>query len=220
MKKKKSVSKKPLKSSPKKKEHPSKLRVHFSSKKTDHEAPNWLYEYANKKFKFKADLAASKRNAKHEKFFTEENSALDKQWPKGWSWCNPPYGHVLGAWCKKAYEQSLDGRHTCMLVPSRTDTARWFHKYVVPFAEAVVFISGRLTFKGSSAPAPFPSMLVLWGERKSGEGLKVLTLTQPRKPRVIVKQKETDGRKGKRHVQRAVPVQRKGRGSKRAAKAA
>lgn len=46
------------------------------------------------------------------------------------------------------------------LVPARTDT-RWFHEWCVPFGE-VRFIRGRLTFQGAHAPAPFPSMIVVF----------------------------------------------------------
>lgn len=47
----------------------SKLAVHFSAKKDDHGTPDDLYAHLNKRYKFKADLAASKKNAKHKKFF-------------------------------------------------------------------------------------------------------------------------------------------------------
>lgn len=146
------------------KKHPSKLAVHFSSKRGDHPTPDWLYAYTDKKFKFKMDLAASAGNKKHDKFFSVKEDALQQTWPKGYSWVNPPYGKGLVNWAKKAHEQSLEGRNSVMLLPARTDT-KWYHKYVLPFAKQIVFIEGRLTFKGSKDGAPFPSMLVIWAKR-------------------------------------------------------
>ena len=56
------------------------------------------------------------------------------------------------------------GATVVMLLPARTDT-RWFHDYIYGKAE-VRFIRGRLKFGGSKNSAPFPSMVVIFGERK------------------------------------------------------
>ena len=47
-----------------------------------------------------------------------------------------------------------------MLIPARTDT-RYFHDYIYHKAE-IRFIKGRLKFGDGKAPAPFPSMLVIY----------------------------------------------------------
>lgn len=54
-----------------------------------------------------------------------------------------------------------------MLLPARTDT-RWFHDYIYGKAE-VRFIRGRLKFGDSKNSAPFPSMVVIFGERNEHE---------------------------------------------------
>ncbi len=52
-----------------------------------------------------------------------------------------------------------------MLLPARTDT-RWFHDYIYHKAE-IRFIKGRLRFGDSSANAPFPSMIVIYGKDRT-----------------------------------------------------
>lgn len=75
---------------------------------------------------------------------------------------NPPYGrNVTGKWIQKAYEESRKPNTTCVcLVPSRTDT-KWFHDYVLPYAE-IRFVKGRLKFGNSKDAAPFPSLIAIF----------------------------------------------------------
>ena len=47
------------------------------------------------------------------------------------------------------------------LIPARTDT-RWWHDHVAGLAHAWL-LRGRLAFGDGTAPAPFPSAVVLWG---------------------------------------------------------
>lgn len=49
-----------------------------------------------------------------------------------------------------------------MLTPARTDTKR-FHEYIYGNAE-IWFIKGRLKFGDCENSAPFPSMIVVFGE--------------------------------------------------------
>lgn len=50
-----------------------------------------------------------------------------------------------------------------MLIPARTDT-RWFHDYIYGKAE-IRFIKGRLRFNDGKQGAPFPSMIVIYGNQ-------------------------------------------------------
>ena len=70
---------------------------------------------------------------------------------------NPPYGREIGAWMKKAYEESLGSALVVCLVPARTDTA-WWHDYAVK--GEIVFVRGRLKFGGQKNSAPFPSAVI------------------------------------------------------------
>ena len=82
--------------------------------------------------------------------------------------CNPPYGREIGKWVRKAYEESRSGTTVVLLIPARTDTA-YFHDYIYGKAE-IRFLRGRLHFtdeEGNAyAPAPFPSMLVIYNPKK------------------------------------------------------
>ena len=71
-------------------------------------------------------------------------------------WCNPPYGHIIGQFVKKAAESKA---LTVLLIPARTDT-KWFHKYIYN-RYPVEFIKGRIRFVGAESTAPFPSMAVI-----------------------------------------------------------
>jgi hypothetical protein len=51
------------------------------------------------------------------------------------------------------------------LVPARTDT-RWFHDVVLPNAREIRFLRGRLKFGDAENSAPFPSMIVVFKERR------------------------------------------------------
>ena len=78
--------------------------------------------------------------------------------------CNPPYGREIGKWVKKAFRTNEDhGNLVVMLLPARTDT-KWFHDYIYHKAE-IRFIRGRLKFGDSKNSAPFPSMVVVYGQK-------------------------------------------------------
>lgn len=58
---------------------------------------------------------------------------------------------------------SQGGGTVVMLVPARTDT-RWWHNYIRK--GEVRFIKGRLKFNDGDSPAPFPSAIVIFDNRK------------------------------------------------------
>ena len=68
---------------------------------------------------------------------------------------------------KKCYLHGREGNGIAvMLVPARTDTG-WFHEYIYNKKDVEVrFLKGRLKFGGSKNSAPFPSMVVVFGERR------------------------------------------------------
>ena len=81
-------------------------------------------------------------------------------------WLNPPYGRKLGPWMNR---MALHGNGVA-LVFARTDT-RCFHDHVFPYASALCFLEGRLTFfrPGGEATPPGhnsggPSMLISYGD--------------------------------------------------------
>lgn len=141
-------------------------KVLFSSKKMDWCTPKQLFDRLDQEFHFVLDAAATAQNAKCSLFFTPETDGLSQSWDCGGAvFCNPPYGRDIGKWVKKAYEESIGGEETIvLLIPARTDTA-YFHDYVYGKAE-IRFLRGRIKFTdeygNESGTAPFPSMLVVY----------------------------------------------------------
>lgn len=133
----------------------------FSSKTDLWETPQDLFDKLNNEFQFTLDVCATPENAKCDKFYTKEQDGLKHPW-KGTVWCNPPYGHGIGQWVRRALFASVSGSTVVRLLPARTDT-KWFHDYIYKRNNVEIrFIRGRLKFGGSKNSAPFPSMVVVF----------------------------------------------------------
>jgi len=147
----------------------------YSTGKTEWETPQEFFDMINSFFHFDVDVCATLHNAKCRKYFDKKIDGLSQPW-LGNAWCNPPYGREIGKWVEKARlcRECLDTT-TVMLLPSRTDT-KWIHGSVFKFAH-VIFLQGRLKFKGGNSSAPFPSMLAIWGDSKDVEK-KVIELAK------------------------------------------
>ena len=79
--------------------------------------------------------------------------------------CNPPYGREIGKWVEKAYRTNEEhGDLVVMLLPARTDT-KWFHDFIYHKAE-IRFVKGRIKFGGSTSGAPFPSMVIIYRQKR------------------------------------------------------
>lgn len=146
--------------------------VMFSSAKDDWETPKEFFEELNKEFGFDLDPCADEKNHKCPVYFTKKDDGLSMDWGGHVAFCNPPYGrNTTGKWVKKAYDTLKKAWSyktktvVVMLIPARTDT-KWFHEYIYnkPGVE-VRFLKGRLKFAGAKYPAPFPSMVVVFGRR-------------------------------------------------------
>lgn len=148
-------------------------KVLFSTGNNDRETPDFLFEYLNDRYSFTTDLAANPSNAKCGHYFTEEDDALKQSWLGLRGFCNPPYSNGLqNKFTKKAYEETVGTDYLCplavFLIPSRTDKVVWY-KYILGKAKRVIFIKGRLIFKGCKDCAPFPSAIIEWGEWDVGQ---------------------------------------------------
>jgi phage N-6-adenine-methyltransferase len=136
----------------------------YTSNKEDWETPFDLFNQFNMEFNFDLDVCASHDNAKCKNYFTKEINGLQQDW-LGTCWMNPPYGRDINLWIEKAFLESnkhIDTTVVCLL-PARTDTKVW-HEFIFPHAE-VRFIKGRINFVGGKHTAPFPSALVIFGEK-------------------------------------------------------
>lgn len=129
----------------------------FSSAREAWGTPEEVYRALDVEFGFTFDPCplADPREAGLPLFGTD---GLQKPWRGQRVFCNPPYGRGVGAWLAKAREADL----AVFLLPSRTDT-RWWHDYAMQ-ADEIRFLRGRLTFSGASAPAPFPSVVLVYKE--------------------------------------------------------
>lgn len=139
--------------------------VHHSSVRTDWTTPIKFFQRVEERLGrlFTLDAAASEANALCGEYFTEEDDGLSKSWQGHDVWCNHPYGAKLTRkWQAKAYLESLKpDTWVTLLSPSRTDT-KAFHDFILPTANLIIFIKGRLHFDGAPDPAPFPSAIYHW----------------------------------------------------------
>lgn len=135
--------------------------------------PQAFFDKLDSRFGFTLDVAATKDNAKCDRYFTKEQDGLRQRWVNSDGspaviWCNPPYGRAIADWVRKARLAAFhDDAVVVMLVPARTDTA-WFHEDVLACEYASVeFVRGRLKFGGCKDAAPFPSMLIIFDTRET-----------------------------------------------------
>ena len=139
----------------------------FSSNKDDWETPKELFQKLDEEFHFDLDPCSSDSNKKCEFHYTVKENGLKQNWQGHTVFCNPPYGRKATAdWIKKCYEESRKpDTVVVMLIPARTDTIA-FHNYILGKAE-IRFLQGRLKFELNGIvhkdPAPFPSMVVIFG---------------------------------------------------------
>lgn len=149
----------------------------FSSESGRWETPRELFEKLNEEFDFTVDVCAEAHNKKCRRYFSPAVDGLRCSWAGERAWCNPPYGRGLSRWFAKAIAECEQGATVVVLVPARTDT-RWWQTFVMPHADEVRFIDGRVKFirppstrsrrraSGKRATiAPFPSVLVIFRGR-------------------------------------------------------
>lgn len=84
-----------------------------------------------------------------------------------WSWktfVNPPYDKGLPAWVEKAVSEinRIGGsKLVVMLLPVRTGRP-WWQNVLIPTVQHMIYLPGRLRFKGAKNSAPFDSALAIW----------------------------------------------------------
>jgi phage N-6-adenine-methyltransferase len=131
----------------------------YSSDTDNWATPQDFFNLLDREFHFEVDVCSSEENAKCPRYFTIEDDGLAQEW-RGACFMNPPYGRTIGAWIEKAYLSSLEGATVVCLVPARTDTA-WWHDWAMQ-ADEIRLVRGRLKFGRGTAPAPFPSAVVVF----------------------------------------------------------
>ena len=147
------------------KEHDRKIM--FSKKSDEWATPQWLFDSMNQKYGFTLDPSATPENAKCSKFYTMEDDGLSKNWAGERVFINPPYSKCYD-WVKKAHKEAQqENTKVVMLLPARTDT-KWFHEFCMDkkVTSEIVFVKGRLKFGDQTNAAPFPSMIIVFGDPK------------------------------------------------------
>jgi site-specific DNA-methyltransferase (adenine-specific) len=132
-------------------------RALFSSQTGKWATPSDLYAELDAEFGFTLDPCPMDDA---ERIF--EQDGLLRSWAGERVFCNPPYGNKVGLWLAKAREAEV----AVFLLPSRTDV-RWFHDYALD-ADEIRFVKGRLTFGNAKAPAPFPSVVLIYRTPRTG----------------------------------------------------
>ena len=122
----------------------------FKNRDDNYPTPKMLYDELDKRFHFDFDPCPANPNGLRE--FDGLGEWLGKS-----IYINPPYSKPL-PWIKRAIEEQRKGKTIVMLLKSDTSTI-WFHDYVVPNAR-VIFIKGRVNFKGG--PSPFPNLIAIF----------------------------------------------------------
>jgi hypothetical protein len=166
----------------------------FSSNEIRWLTPKDFFEVWRDKYNINLDVCASPGDEIHPRFIAPAGTtpitgalnpiAIDglvTEWsnylkPGEAAWMNPPYGRDIKYWVNKARrEWELNKVVTVCLLPSRTDT-KYFQNDIIPIMAGrcpgeVKFIKGRLKFKnavnGETGPAPFPSVVVVFGFHSS-----------------------------------------------------
>lgn len=132
--------------------------VHFSSLSTNWATPRHLYEALDREFSFSLDPCP----LGDEGGLFGRSDGLLISWKGQRVFCNPPYGPTIPDWLR----QGEDAEIAVYLLPARTDVV-WFHTHCLTRAREIRFIRGRLRFGDGRSPAPFPSMVVVYGHAES-----------------------------------------------------
>ncbi len=132
----------------------------FKSNNQTYETPDKLFKEIDNLFHFTRDVCANFNNTKCKKFWSEENSCLNKKWD-GINWMNPPFKNMK-QFIKKAYDERKNSINVC-LIPARTNT-KWWHEYCMK--GEIYFICGRIKFKGCKYGLPQPLALIVFGKKE------------------------------------------------------
>jgi phage N-6-adenine-methyltransferase len=136
------------------------------------ETPPEIFLPLHKEFDFTVDVAASRKNAKLSRYYTEKKNGLRQDWGGERVWLQPPYGREIYAWTRKAVSEHRRAEKIVALLPASTDLA-WWHEDVLPFASEIRCIRGRVRFLTGGpyrASGFFASAVVIWSPTKPRKG--------------------------------------------------
>jgi hypothetical protein len=110
------------------KQNISKQTLSFScSKKMKYlRTPKDIWEQLSKEFNFSCDMCASHENHLVDKYYTIDDSALDKDWDDEVGYVHPLFDSKIGKFVEKAHHSK---GLFIFLLPASTHT-RYFHRYL------------------------------------------------------------------------------------------
>jgi hypothetical protein len=116
--------------------------------------PNGFYAQLDSEFHFDFDPCPLNP--------TPEKDGLRNPWGRR-CYINPPYGKSIKGWLEKATHEIEIGNTelAVFLLPAYTDV-KWFHEIVLPTANEIRFIKGRLKFGEHNNTAPFANMIIVF----------------------------------------------------------
>lgn len=138
------------------------------------QTPPWFVkaveQYLN--IKFTLDVCCLKKTAKCKKFYSlkeNKDNGLILPWSK-YNWCNPPYSNI-SPWVGKAFEESLKGKTSCLLIPDKPEVA--YIRVCRDLSDTIVHMPFRLNFlrpdgsefldsKGNKQGPKFPVLVALF----------------------------------------------------------
>jgi len=88
--------------------------------------PSDIWQALNGEFHFTLDACASDANHLLPKYYTEQNSCLDKDWAGEVAYCHPMFDGKIGKFVEKVVTEKC---LSVMLLPAATHT-RYFHKFI------------------------------------------------------------------------------------------
>lgn len=88
--------------------------------------PLEIWDKLKKEFDFTLDACASDNNYLLPKYYTKEDSCLDKDWTNEIVYCHPMFDMNIGKFVEKA---AMEKCTTVMLLPASTHT-RYFHRFI------------------------------------------------------------------------------------------
>ncbi len=87
--------------------------------------PHYIWEDLKKEFNFTCDMCASNENHLLEKYYTIDNSALDKDWNNEIGYIHPLFDGKIGKFVEKAFKSK---GVFVFLLPASTHT-KYFHEF-------------------------------------------------------------------------------------------
>lgn len=112
------------------------------------------------------DVCATEKNRKCEKYFTEKDDGLAKEWTCDF-FCNPPYSQVEN-WMHKAFYQSQKNNVNGLLLVNANTSTKWWKKYVTETGAEYLTVDHRIHFEidtAASSGSMMDSAFVVYRKR-------------------------------------------------------